>query len=230
MPSSPKPDHPKAYRQRQDGWTPERVQLFLACLGHTGCVRDACRVADISSTSAYRHRRRFPDFAAAWEKALDRSQQGLVAVAYKRAIEGRETVIMRKGVEVERRIAPSDAMLALLLKRGDMSGGAGGHADLAHIPREEIITLAEWRDERIRFDCWGERYAERDPEEVSKEQEERFEQLYAGLRAQAARGDGCPYCQQALPPDFPNQSLAAMMVLGAFPPAALFSGPQAAPD
>ncbi|WP_422062242.1 hypothetical protein [Sphingopyxis sp.] len=39
-------------------------------------------------------------------------------VAYERAVEGREMVILRGGKEVERRIVPSDSLLGLLLKRG----------------------------------------------------------------------------------------------------------------
>ena len=41
-----------------------------------------------------------------------------MAVAYKRAVEGKETIIVRRGQEVERRITPSDAILGVLLKRG----------------------------------------------------------------------------------------------------------------
>ena len=109
-------------RVRHDGWTEERTQRFFDALGHTGCVRDAARVAGVSNAAAYRMKRRFPLFAQAWEDALDRAGQGLLAIAYKRAVEGRETVIIRGGQEYERRITPSDAILGLLLKRGDMAG------------------------------------------------------------------------------------------------------------
>ncbi len=109
-------------RVRHDGWTEERTQRFFDALGHTGCVRDAARVARVSNAAAYRMKPRFPLFAQAWEDALDRAGQGLLAIAYKRAVEGRETVIIRGGQEYERRITPSDAILGLLLKRGDMAG------------------------------------------------------------------------------------------------------------
>lgn len=133
------------YRVRHDGWTQERTQRFLDALAHTGCVRDAARVAGISNVAGYRLKRRFPAFSDAWDDALARAQQGLIALAYKRAVEGRETVIIRKGEEVERRIAPSDAMLALLVKRGDMAGET-----LA----EERLTLGEYRA-GWRFDAAG---------------------------------------------------------------------------
>ena len=56
----------------------------------------------------------------------------VAAIAYERAVVGRETVVMRGGKEVERRITPSDSMLALLVKRGEMGDGNedGGAAAL----------------------------------------------------------------------------------------------------
>jgi hypothetical protein len=113
-------------RKRHDGWSQHRVQRFLDVLAHTGCVEDACRCAGMSDVAPYRAKKKYPLFAAAWEEALVRSRQGLIAIAYQRAVEGRETVIIRKGEEYERKIEPSDAMLGLLIKRGDMSGGKLG--------------------------------------------------------------------------------------------------------
>lgn len=130
------------HRTRHDGWTQERQARFLAVLAHKACVADACRVIGVSTTSAYRLRKLHPDFAAAWNKAMQRASQGLEAIAYKRAVEGTETIIIRNGVEVERRIAPSDGLLALLIKRGKLNQGA-------FLPDDEVITrnehFAGWR-------------------------------------------------------------------------------------
>lgn len=210
-------------RVRHDGWTHERTQRFLGTLGHTGCIRDACRVAGISDTSAYRHRRSNPEFAAAWKAALERADQGLTAIAYTRAVEGRETIIIRNGEEYERRITPSDSILGLLLKRGDLSG-KNSHADLAGVPREEIITWTEWSEQHVRFNQWGGKYEAPDPAETDRLLNERAEKLLRGLRATAARGEKCPYCSQPAPPGFPQNSLMAMSLLGAFPVKALFEG------
>lgn len=76
-------------------------------------------------------KRRFPLFAAAWDEGLSRAGQGLMAIAYKRAVEGRETVIIRNGEEYERRFMPSDSILGLLLERGDMNGGGPHGGGLA---------------------------------------------------------------------------------------------------
>lgn len=98
----------------------------------------------MSSTSAYRLRDRDPDFARRWKEAHKSGREGLVAVAHEHAVVGKETVIYRNGEEVERRVAPSDAMLALLIKRGN----------LAEIDEDKIITWAEWQD-GIVFDDQG---------------------------------------------------------------------------
>jgi hypothetical protein len=133
-----------SHRTRHDGWTQDRQVRFLAVLAHTACVTDACRIVGVSSGSAYRLRGLHPDFAEAWEKALTLAGKGLEAIAYKRAVEGSETIIMRNGVEVERRISPSDSLLALLIKRGRMNAGA-------FLPDDEVITRDE-HDEGWRFD------------------------------------------------------------------------------
>ena len=59
-----------AFRHRHDGWTPLRQTTFLRALRETGCVRSACDRVGLSSTSAYRVKRRIPDFGAAWDAAL----------------------------------------------------------------------------------------------------------------------------------------------------------------
>jgi hypothetical protein len=114
-------------RVRSDGWTAARTRVFLATLGRTGCITDAARVAGVSTTSVNRSRALFPPFDAACGEAIARALRGLEAVAYERAVEGREMVVIRDGREVERRIMPSDSMLGLLIKRGDLKGGQNLH-------------------------------------------------------------------------------------------------------
>ena len=110
-------------RVRSDGWTVTRTRVFLATLGQTGCITDAARIAGVSTTSVNRSRALFPPFDKACAEAIARALRGLEAVAYERAVEGREMVILRNGKEVERRIVPSDSLLGLLLKRGDLKNG-----------------------------------------------------------------------------------------------------------
>jgi hypothetical protein len=157
---SPSPPNPSSAKKkprapRHDGWTEARRKTFLAVLRESGCVRDACRVAGISTTSAYRLRRREPEIAVLWEEAQANAQRGLVAVAHQHAVVGKETVIYRHGEEVERRVAPSDAMLALLIKRGDLGGRVGSRT------ADQVITWEEWQD-GLRFDEAGNKVSEQE--------------------------------------------------------------------
>ncbi len=138
-------------RVREDGWTAARTKVFLGKLSETGCISDAARLAGISRNSVRRARGLYAPFDKACRAALAQALRGLEAVAYQRAVEGRETIIIRKGEEVERRISPSDAMLKLLIQRGDISdvgaGLEGGAAllDERGLPLgpDDVISRAE---------------------------------------------------------------------------------------
>lgn len=146
-------------RVREDGFTAARTRVFLATLAKTGCVSDAARVAGVSRTSVNRSRALFAPFDAACRKALAKALRGLEAVAYQRAVEGRETVVIRGGREVERRIAPSDALLALLIKRGELNEDAAAEAaaEASRVDAATAITRAEYL-EGWRFDVEGTKY------------------------------------------------------------------------
>ncbi len=153
-----KPAKPKKPRRpRQDGWTPATRKVFLATLRKTNCVLDACRVSDMSSTSAYRLRDRDADFDRLWKEAKVNARKGLVAVAHERAVVGRETIIIRGGEEVERRITPSDSILALLVKQGNLS----------EQDADRLITWDEWQ-RGVRFDAEGNKVDERDEAEAAR--------------------------------------------------------------
>ena len=185
------------------------MQRFFDALAHTGCVRDAARVAGVSGASAYRMKRRFVLFSQAWERALSRAGQGLMAVAYKRAVDGKETVIIRGGQEVERRITPSDAILGLLLKRGDMAGGGliGGKSP------EEYLSFDEWQQHK-RFDARGRKIEIEDPEVSAHKFADKMEQMRKRLRQRVTDGETCPICKQAFPEGWPNQSMAELVAAG----------------
>lgn len=155
---SEKPQNPliPSYRLRHDGWTPARTKTFLATLRQTGCVTDAARTVGMSTASGYRLRKRDAVFREAWDAALADARRGLIAVAHERAVVGRETVIIRKGEEVERRIQPSDAMLALLIKHGDMGGDGAGRQRVGNRTADKVLTFEEWR-EGFGFDTNGQK-------------------------------------------------------------------------
>ena len=147
-------------RVRSDGWTGARTRVFLASLAQTGCVSDAARIAGVSTTSVNRSRRLFAPFDRACAEALAKALRGLEAVAWQRAVEGRETIVIRGGKEVERRVMPSDSILALLLKRGELGGpdapGVAVPGQRRYDP-EATINAAE-HFEGWRFDPKGIKY------------------------------------------------------------------------
>ena len=178
-------------RVRHDGWTEARTQRFLDVLGHTGCVTDAARVAGLSRTGARRMRHQFPAFAAAWDDAIARAGQGLIAIAYKRAVEGRETIIIRNGQEHERRISPSDSILGLLLKRSDARGFGEGYAP------EDVMNYEEFLS-GYSFTAEGKKYQGRHPDETRKILVERFERITARTAERVAKSNTCWHCSQPL--------------------------------
>ena len=174
------------------------------------------RVAGVSNVAAYRMKRKFPAFAAAFDGALGRAQVGLIALAYKRAVEGNETVVIRKGEEYERRITPSDAMLSLLIKRGDMSFSGGKDTAAG----DDVLTLLEWRN-HWRFNERGDKIEIEDPIESQARFRAKIEEIRSRLVSNAKAGGACPCCAQVLPKDWPQHSVAGLMALGVVSPAEL---------
>jgi hypothetical protein len=212
------PKAKSARAARHDGWTKDRRRTFLDVLGQSGCVRDAGRVAGMSSTSAYRLRNGDSAFTAGWKAALARAQKGLEAVAFKRAIEGRETVIIRKGEEVERRITPLDSILSLLIKRGATSPEAVAkqaedYAKEAEELAKKSITYEEYKDNRA-FDKNGEKFKKPDPKVVTDAMSARIAVMRQRMSDYAKNSGGCPCCHQKLPKNWPQQSIMELMILG----------------
>lgn len=125
-----------AYRKRRDGWTEMRVRIFLRALSETGCVRDACVRARISSTSAYRMRQRDAKFAEAWARALDRALPTLEQAAWERAVMGWDEVVWKDGVEVSRKRRFSDALLRFLINH------AGAGQPRRKLSEKELVAQA----------------------------------------------------------------------------------------
>lgn len=180
-------------RIRHDGWTEARTQRFLDTLAHTGCVKDAARVAGMSDVGARRLYKRFPAFAAAWDEALARAQKGLVAIAYQRAVEGKETIIYRRGEEYERRISPSDAMLGLLVKRGDLTGDGG-----SGLKPEQVITHEEQR-QGWHFDGDGKKRKGRSHDEIAHGVEAKLRDMRMRTLEAELKDSLCRLCGGPLP-------------------------------
>jgi hypothetical protein len=74
-------------------WRPR----FLKALSTAPNVAAACRAAGISRKAAYDARKRDPDFAEAWEEALQGAVDDLIGEAYRRARHGVEKPVLYKG-------------------------------------------------------------------------------------------------------------------------------------
>lgn len=122
-----------ALRYRFDGWTPGKQRQFIQALGDTGCVRDACRAAGRSSTSAYKLRARSAAFAQEWDRAIAFAVTVLEHSAFERAVTGIEEPVWSNSKQVGVRRRYSDPLLILLIKRGAM-GGVGARP-LAEAPK-----------------------------------------------------------------------------------------------
>lgn len=144
------------YRRRHDGFTGERQKRFIETLAKTGCVKDAAAAVGVTKTTAYRARKRIPDFAAAWETALAMARTDIEQVAWQRAVEGADVPIVHGGKVTDTYKKPSDAMLRLLYTRGN-SGKMLRASDgrfRAMPPAEELLCWEDW-EEGWRFSWQG---------------------------------------------------------------------------
>ncbi len=96
------PFTPVPLRPRWDGWTPARQIAFIEALADTACVLEACRIAGMSTVSAYALRRHADaeDFRAAWDAALDMGVHRLEQAALGRALNGVPRPVFYKGEQV----------------------------------------------------------------------------------------------------------------------------------
>ena len=110
--------HPVVVRNRHDGWTADKQTDFVAALGASGCVTDACRSVGMSTESAYKLRARpdATDFRLAWAAALDFAVDRLDHAVLARAINGVAVPHYFKG-EVVGEHRRYDERLALFLLR-----------------------------------------------------------------------------------------------------------------
>lgn len=76
--------------KKADEWRP----IFLTTLRNTGNVRAACQACGITRQAAYKARDNAPEFAAAWDEALEDAIDALEAVAINRARTSSDTLLI----------------------------------------------------------------------------------------------------------------------------------------
>ena len=109
------------WRVRQDGWTADRIRIFLNTLAQSGVVADAARAAGISLQSAYRLRNRADGraFHVAWNAAVLLARRRLADDLLSRAVNGCREVVYRDGRIVSERHRHDNRLGLALLQRLD---------------------------------------------------------------------------------------------------------------
>lgn len=70
---------------------------FLAALRHMPVVSHACEIVDIERSTAYRAREADPEFAQAWDDAMEAGIDRAEKAAMQRAVDGWEEPVIDKG-------------------------------------------------------------------------------------------------------------------------------------
>ena len=129
--------------------TPARVRLdgphkdlFLAELRHRGNVTASCEAAGIGRRTAYEHRESDPEFAAAWDAALETAWDALETEAVRRATEGVQKPVYQRGELVGHVTEHSDYLMGILLK-GNRPTKYGAKLQVEHAGGVTILQLPE---------------------------------------------------------------------------------------
>lgn len=110
-----RPEMPAPSHSREDGWTPQAMEVFIAALIETGSVRKAARNAGRHVSSAYRTRSKVPRFAAAWDAARRMAYARLRDEAMERALDGTRQEVWHDGAWIGTTHVYSDRLLMNLL-------------------------------------------------------------------------------------------------------------------
>ena len=108
--------------------TPKKRKAFLKCLANGDSVQNSANVAGVARGTVYRWRQEDESFAADWDMALDSGVDRLEDEAYKRALDGSDTLLIfllkskRPGVYSEK-------------LRQEISGPNGGPVQVQKIER-----------------------------------------------------------------------------------------------
>ena len=80
--------------------TAKKLPAFLDALRQTGHVTNSARAADMSVQGVYKRRRADPDFAAAWDEAMDVAIAAFEDEAVRRAVHGVDRLVVSAGQAV----------------------------------------------------------------------------------------------------------------------------------
>lgn len=122
-------------RVRKDGWSARKREIFLDHFASCGNAGEACRAAGMAEGSAYRLRRRDPDFAAQYDEALGFSQSRLIELAIEYAKTGGRMTSVEPGEIPPVDMARFDPELALKILRLPRPGANGNPSRVGARPQ-----------------------------------------------------------------------------------------------
>lgn len=101
-------------KKRRPAW----MKGFLDALTKNGVVAYACKIVGVGRTTVYRFREEDPDFAAAWDAAIEQALDDMEVEAWRRAVRGVRKPVFYQGSKVGTIKEYSDTLLIFLLKGG----------------------------------------------------------------------------------------------------------------
>lgn len=176
---------------RIDGWTPERIRIFLVSLAQCGVVGDAARAAGMSKQSAYafRNSARGRDFEVGWRAAHLLARRQLGDELLSRALHGCVEVLTRGGEVIGERHRHDNRLAMAVLTRLDTLANSQNQAD------EAPILAAEEFEAYVAAVCTGPGHAAAFLEERSARPWQDFEEPSIIRRSEEfASGNPVPAC------------------------------------
>lgn len=122
----------RAMRERARGWSPSIQRAFIAELTRIGSVNAAAKAVGRSPRSAYQLRDKLgaESFAAAWEEAVFRGQEGARDTAIQRALHGEIMPHFKNGKFAGYKVSHNDQLLiaAMMSHRNGPANEVDRHA------------------------------------------------------------------------------------------------------
>jgi hypothetical protein len=135
-------------RQREEGWTPEVMEMFIIHLIETGSVRKAARLCERHVTTAYRLRAKEPAFAVAWDAARRMAYARLRDEAMERALDGTPQQVWKDGAWVGMKRVYNDRLLMNVLNhlKHESAPGAARPRSVDEIEDRRSDAIADRMD------------------------------------------------------------------------------------
>lgn len=107
---------PQLKKRAKRDWSKAKAARFLAVLGETCNVSEACRRSRVPMTVAYRRRKMDAGFRAEWVQTIGEAYQRLELMLLERAFNGTERIVRRRDGSEEVMREYSDRLALQLLK------------------------------------------------------------------------------------------------------------------